>query len=138
LGRQLVTVEQAALFSRGRHLPCAGENLTVGDALDQAEANAELRHGCILLVNEQGQLSGLLTDGDLRRILKKFGTAALGRPVKEVMTKNPRVVKPQTLAGEAMAIFHQGRIDEIPVVDDDHRPVGLIDVQDVVTLKIMQ
>jgi len=138
LGRKLVTVEQAALFSRGKRLPWASDTLTVEQAINEAETHAELRHGCILLVNEEGRLSGLLTDGDLRRILKKFGSQALHQPVKDVMTPKPRVVKPQTLASEAMAIFHKGRIDEIPVVDDEQRPVGLIDVQDVVTLKTMQ
>jgi arabinose-5-phosphate isomerase len=54
------------------------------------------------------------------------------------MTGNPKVVHPHTLASEALAILHKHRIDEIPVVDDDGRPVGLIDVQDVVALKVLQ
>ena len=59
-------------------------------------------------------------------------------PVAEIMTRNPTVVKPETLASEAMAIFHKLRIDEIPVVDDANHPVGLIDVQDVVALQVVQ
>ena len=138
LGRQLVTVEQAALFTRGKPLPQASDELTVKQAIAEAEAKTKMRHGCILLVNEKGQLSGLFTDGDLRRTLKEKDAQGFNTPVARMMTKNPKVVKPDTLASEALAIFHKHRIDEIPVVDDDGKPVGLIDVQDVVALKVVQ
>lgn len=138
LGRKLVTVEQAALFARGRAMPCASDACTVGEALSEAERHAEIRHGSVLLVDADGRLSGLLTDGDLRRALNEKGAALPNCPVSEIMTKKPTVVRPDTLASEALAIFHKGRIDEIPVVDDDGRPVGLMDVQDVVALRVIQ
>ena len=137
LGRKLVTVEQAALFARGKRLPCASDGGTVQEALDEAEANAELRHGCVLLVDASGRLSGLLTDGDLRRALKERGRDLLDAPVAGLMTRAPTVVRPDTLASEAMAIFHKGRIDELPVVNAENRPVGIIDVQDVVMIKLV-
>jgi len=138
LGRQLITVEQAALFNRDKKLPVASQNCTVGQALQKAEAEAALRHGCILLTDDDGKLSGILTDGDLRRGLESHGPQLHDSPVSKIMTRNPKTVRPDTLASEAMAIFHKHRIDEIPVVDHDHKPVGLIDVQDVVALKIVQ
>jgi len=138
LGRKLVTVEQAALFSRGKALPQAPDHCTVQQALQRAEASASLRHGCILLTDENGRLSGLLTDGDLRRGVENKGPRVHNLPVAQIMTKNPKVVHPDTLASEAMAIFHEHRIDEIPVVDRNGRPVGLIDVQDVVALRVLQ
>jgi arabinose-5-phosphate isomerase len=138
LGRQLITVEQAALFNRDKKLPIASQNCTVGQALQKAEAEAALRHGCILLTDDDGKLSGILTDGDLRRGLESQGPQLHNSPVSKIMTRNPKTVRPDTLASEAMAIFHKHRIDEIPVVDHDHKPVGLIDVQDVVALKIVQ
>ena len=138
LGRKLVTVEQAALFSRGKALPQAPDNYTVRAALEKAESHTELRHGCIMLVDSEGRLSGLLTDGDLRRGMKEKGIQIQNIPVREIMTHNPRVVRPDTLASEAMAIFHKYRIDEIPVVDETGKPVGLIDVQDVVALRTLQ
>ena len=52
------------------------------------------------------------------------------------MTRNPKRIHGDELASEAMAIMRQYRIDELPVVDDDDRPVGLIDVQDLVVLKM--
>ena len=138
LGRKLVTVEQAALFSRGESLPQAPDNYTVRAALEKAESHTAMRHGCIMLVDSQGKLSGLLTDGDLRRGMKEKGIQIQNIPVREIMTHNPRVVRPDTLAGEAMAIFHKHRIDEIPVVDEAGKPVGLIDVQDVLALRTLQ
>lgn len=138
LGRRLITVEQAALFSQGRPLPQAPDHLNVREALIAAEQSAQKRHGCVLLVDADGRLSGLLTDGDLRRGIERQDKDLFDRPVKEVMTVGPKTVRPDTLASEAMAIFHKHRIDEIPVVDQAGRPVGLIDVQDVVALKVLQ
>ncbi|MBN2064336.1 MAG: KpsF/GutQ family sugar-phosphate isomerase [Sedimentisphaerales bacterium] len=136
LGRQLITVEQAAFFSRGRKLPIASDGCTVQQALSQAEKIVGTRHGCIMLVDANGQLTGLLTDGDLRRGLENKKQQLHDLPVAELMTHDPVVVRPETLASEAMAIFKKKRIDEIPVVDDKHHPVGLIDIQDVLSLKL--
>jgi len=138
LGRRLITVEQAALFTRGKPLPEAPDTCTIQQALDQADARTEMRHGCVLLVDARGRLSGMFTDGDLHRAIRQKGPEVHSMPVREIMTHNPKVVKPDTLASEAMAVFHQNRIDEIPVVDDQGRCVGLIDVQDVVALKVVQ
>ena len=138
LGRQLVTVDQAALFTRGKPLPVAEDNLNLREAITAAEINTEMRHGCIMLIDDTGKLSGLITDGDLRRAMKTNGQAFLDQPVKTLMTKSPTVVQPTTLAAEAMAILHKHRIDELPVVDEKGYPVGLIDIQDVLSLKVLQ
>lgn len=138
LGRKLVTVEQASLFTPDKALPQAPDSDTVQQAMQKVEKSTDLRHGCILLVNSKGQLSGLLTDGDLRRGIACEGAEFHQRKVCDIMTKNPKVVYPDTLASEAMAIFHQNRIDEIPVVDKNHKPVGLIDIQDVIALRVVQ
>ncbi|MBN2211030.1 MAG: KpsF/GutQ family sugar-phosphate isomerase [Sedimentisphaerales bacterium] len=138
LGRRLVTVEQAAWFSRGKPLPEAPDNVTVASALKLAETSAAARHGSVLLVDDRRRLTGILTDGDLRRGVERFGAELGEKPVKAIMTQNPRVVTPDTLASEAMAIFSRYRIDDLPVVDAEHRPVGLIDVQDIVAIRVLQ
>lgn len=138
LGRKLVTVEQAAFFSKGDPLPQAKEDCSLAEALGQAKRFAPKRPGCVLVVDGDGRLSGLMTDGDLRRAMITYGEEALSKSVGEIMTADPKVVHPDTLASEAVGIFHKYRIDEIPVVDHDGRPVGLIDVQDIVALKIVQ
>jgi arabinose-5-phosphate isomerase len=58
------------------------------------------------------------------------------QPVADVMTRNPKRIAADALASEAMAVMRAHRIDELPVVDGDGRPVGLIDVQDLVVLRM--
>jgi arabinose-5-phosphate isomerase len=87
------------------------------------------RAGSATVVDKQGKLKGIFTDGDLRRHLETDKNLAM-RAIKEVMTKNPTVVNKDMLAAEAMRILQAKKIDEVPVVDKFMRPVGLLDVQD--------
>jgi len=81
------------------------------------------------VVNKAGQLTGIFTDGDLRRQLDKDPQIA-NRLVKDVMTKNPTTIRTAKLAAEAFQILKSKNIDEIPVVDEKQKPIGLLDVQD--------
>jgi len=87
------------------------------------------RAGSATVVDKQGKLKGIFTDGDLRRHLETDKNLA-SLPIKEVMTKNPTVVNKDMLAAEAMRILQARNIDEVPVVDKFRHPVGLLDVQD--------
>jgi arabinose-5-phosphate isomerase len=136
LGARLITVGQSMWFKRGETLPVAMENETVEEML-QKTASLK-RRGAVMIVDEFGKLRGIITDGDLRRAITRFGAEAFGRKTAELMTSPCKRVTEETLAAEAMAIFHKYRIDELPVVDAQERPVGLIDVQDIVSLKIVQ
>ena len=60
-----------------------------------------------------------------------------GRKIKEVMTKDPLVIRQGHLAAEAMHILEDKKIDEVPVVDKDNRPVGLLDVQDLLRVGLV-
>ncbi len=135
LGRKLIKVKEAMTFRRGENLPVASDALTVGQVL-HAVSTLKRRSGAVVLEDSQGKLSGIFADSDLRRLVTNDDGSALRRPVSEVMTRNPKRVHGDQLAGEAMAIFRQFRIDELPVVDDQQRPIGLIDVQDLVVLKM--
>ena len=87
------------------------------------------RAGSATVIDRQGKLLGIFTDGDLRRHLASDKDLA-GRLIKDVMTKNPTVVSQEMLAAEAMRIMQAKKIDELPVVDKFKHPVGLLDVQD--------
>ncbi len=87
------------------------------------------RAGSATIVNKGGILVGIFTDGDLRRHLERDSNLSI-RKIKEVMTKNPTVIKGEKLAAEALGILQGKKIDEVPVVDDKGRPIGLLDVQD--------
>jgi arabinose-5-phosphate isomerase len=80
-------------------------------------------------VDARGRLVGIFTDGDLRRHLES-NPRLVDCEVKYVMTKDPTTIKKDALAAEAFDILRSRRIDELPVVDERRRPIGLLDVQD--------
>ena len=135
LGRKLMTVEQAMWFRPGEPLPLASMDQTVEAMLVQNEATK--RRGAVMVVDAAGKLAGIITDADLRRAMARDGAAVLARKTADLMTADCKRVCEKALAAEATALFHQYRIDELPVVDADDKPVGLIDVQDIVAIKVV-
>lgn len=135
LGRKLLKVEEAMTFTGEDRLHVVSDQLSLAEALAEAE-KVERRTGAMLLVDADNRLSGILTDADLRRMLVKRGREnILDMPVADVMTRDPRRIHAGELASEALAILNEYRIDELPVVDDDGHPVGVIDVQDLLGIK---
>lgn len=135
LGTKLMTVEQSMMFRPGEKLPIANASDSIREMLEKT--NDVKRHGAVMVVDTEGRLAGILTDADLRRLLTKQGAAALDLKVADVMTPGCKRIRADALAAEATALFHKYRIDELPVVDADDRPVGLIDVQDIVMIKVV-
>jgi len=135
LGAKLMTVEQSMMFKPGEKLPVAEVTDTIKELLD--ETSDVKRHGAVMIVDEDGRLAGIITDADLRRLMTKDGHQAFESKAGDVMTADCKKIRADALAAEATAIFHKYRIDELPVVDADNRPVGLIDVQDIVTIKVV-
>ena len=90
-----------------------------------------------MVVDKLGGLAGIITDADLRRLMTKKGESVFGLKVGDIMTAGCKKIRVDALAAEATAIFHKYRIDELPVVDGDNKPVGLIDVQDILTIKVV-
>ena len=135
LGRKLIKVKEAMNFHAGKNLPVSPQSLTVRQVIHNASA-IKRRPGAVVLVDDAGKLSGLFTDADLRRLLTDGDADSLDRPIAQVMTRQPRCISADALASEAMALMHQYRFDELPVVGADGAPVGLIDVQDLVVLKM--
>jgi arabinose-5-phosphate isomerase len=136
IGRKLIRVREAMTFKLGDNLPVASDRLTVGQVLHEVSA-IKRRSGAVILVDESGRISGIFSDGDLRRLVTDDDGTALKKSIREVMTRNPKRIGVDQLASEAMAVMRQFRIDELPVVDSDQKPVGLIDVQDLVVLKML-
>lgn len=94
------------------------------------------RPGATLVVDRKGKLAGIFTDGDLRRLFESGSTSA-DTPVGDVMGRNPRTVHPDMLVLEAAEVLREARIDQVPVVDDRNRPLGLLDVQDLLAVKVL-
>jgi arabinose-5-phosphate isomerase len=127
LGRSLMSVEK--IMRVGESHCILNENLSVLEVI-QAYTATPGRPGAASLVNSIGVLSGVFTDGNLRRLLASNELSFLYRPIKEVMTRNPKVIKHTALAKEAFDLLTQYEIDQVIVVDSEDKPVGLVDIQD--------
>ncbi len=122
--RLLLKVED--IMRKGQANPIVKGEMRVKDVLLKITG---ARAGSASVIGKKGVLIGIFTDGDLRRHLET-DAALSGRQVKNVMTKNPITISKDMLAADAFRILREKRIDEIPVVDKRRRPIGLIDVQD--------
>ncbi len=140
LGRQLLPCAEAMRFKAGVNLPLIQPTQTIRDAyaaVERVEKDTGLRRaGALLVTDDAGRLVGIFTDGDLRRHVFKGGN--LDTPIASAMTKNPRRLPFTAVVRDAVQLVRELRIDEVPVVDGDGRPLGLIDVQDLVALKLIE
>ena len=92
-------------------------------------AITKARCGSACVLNNKQKFVGIFTDGDLRRRIE-MDPDLLERTVKDVMTKNPTTISKNKLAAEALRILQDKKVDELPVVDERNKLVGLLDVQD--------
>ncbi|MDR1491927.1 MAG: KpsF/GutQ family sugar-phosphate isomerase [Planctomycetaceae bacterium] len=90
------------------------------------------RSGAVLLQNGEGRLSGIFTDSDLARLFERRHNNQLDLPVSDVMTKTPIVIISGSRMLEAVAIMAKRKISELPVIDENRIPLGMLDVTDVV------
>jgi arabinose-5-phosphate isomerase len=129
LGRRLLRVEE--IMRRGEELPTVTPEVSVREMLMHRADMRGLHRppGAAVVTDAEGRLVGIFTDGDLRRHLGEGGDF-LERPVAEVMTARPRSARAGSLAAEVAAVMKEREIDELPIVDDEDRVVGLVDVQD--------
>ncbi|MHC5002939.1 MAG: CBS domain-containing protein, partial [Planctomycetota bacterium] len=125
-------------FRVGDNLAAVPDTSTVRDAMSSSPGGSGTvrRSGAVVLVDGAGRLSGIFTDADLRRRVLE-DPAVLDRPVVEVMTRRPEHLTVDDLVRDAVRLMRENRHDEIPVVDHDGRPVGLVDVQDLIALKVV-
>ena len=135
LGGKLMTVEQSMMFKRGEKLPIAETADTIKELL--AKTAGVKRHGAVMIIDKAGKLAGIITDADLRRVMGKHGQSAFDLKAGDIMTADCKKIRVDALAAEATAIFHKYRIDELPVIDNEDKPVGLIDVQDILTIEVV-
>ncbi|HZM06301.1 MAG TPA: KpsF/GutQ family sugar-phosphate isomerase [Candidatus Saccharimonadales bacterium] len=132
IGRALLLKVRDIMRTEGRNA-VAGEHLTVKEAL---LVMSSAKSGSVSIVNQRGKLTGVFTDGDLRRQLSGDGDV-LAKTISSVMTRNPICIRDDALAVEALKIFNQRNIDDLIVVNARREPVGLIDLQDLPKLKLM-
>ncbi len=87
--------------------------------------------GCTNVINKEGKLIGIVTDGDLRRFLSK-GYTDLNIIVTDAMTKNPKHTTPNTLAVIALNLMEENKITMLPVVDKNSKSIGMLHMHDLI------
>jgi arabinose-5-phosphate isomerase len=131
LGRRLLKVE--AVMRAGAELRIAPEADSVRDVFTRVQRLGR-RTGAVMLTDAAGTLTGLFTDSDLARLFEQRRDPVLDRPIAEVMTPAPLTVAVGTRLLDAVEVMRRRKISELPVVDGAGRPVGLLDVTDVISL----
>ncbi len=129
LGRKLLKVE--AVMRKGGDLRVARASDTVRDVFARARHRGR-RTGAVLLLDEHGRLSGIFTDSDLARLIESRRDEQLDRPVAEVMTADPITVTLGTRILDAVEVLRRHKISELPVLDAERRPIGMLDVTDLI------
>jgi arabinose-5-phosphate isomerase len=132
LGRKLATV--AEYMRQGDELRLAPATETVRAVFSRVRHGGR-RTGAIMLTDADGRLAGLFTDSDLARLFENRTDDALDAPIERVMTKTPLVIGPHAKMAEAIDVLRARKISELPVVDAEGRPVGMIDITDLIGLE---
>jgi arabinose-5-phosphate isomerase len=129
LGRALLTVEE---IMRTGDAHCVVSKDMVTRNVLHAINSTRGRPGAAAIVDENGELVGVFTDGNLRRCLES-NTTFLEQPIIEVASLQPKTIKRAQLATEAAHIINSLQIDQLIVVNDAKQPIGLVDIQDLLS-----
>jgi arabinose-5-phosphate isomerase len=133
LGRKLMRVGE--VMRKGDQMPIVASGTTIRDVVLVMNRTPG-RPGAALVVDGTRKLIGIFTHGDLARLLEHSGRIDVADIVDVHMGKNPKVIHADQLVEEAQHMLREHRIDQIPVVDADRRPLGLVDVQDLLDVRI--
>ena len=125
LGRRLLTRVSDVMGTR-EQLPKVNVDVSVKDALFEI---TDKKYGATCVVGHSGELAGIFTDGDLRRLLERGGVEALNRRIEDFMTPSPAVIRPERLAAEAVREMEEREISVLIVVDKNI-PVGMVHLHD--------
>lgn len=125
IGKKL-TAKVKDIMRSGKDNPVVKDTCTVEEAL---LVMTRTRMGATSVTDRSGRLAGFFTDGDLRRKLQDDRNL-LQRPIKAVMTSDPLTISPESMAVDALKILKKHSFDNIPVVAENGKPVGILDERD--------
>jgi len=132
LGKKLLRVEH--LMHAGAALPRVNVNAAMPDVFHEMSAK---KLGMTTITTADGKLAGILTDGDLRRLMEKHGGATLELTAADAMTRNPQTIGPHTLASEALNLMEKRRITSVVVTDESGAVLGVVHLHDLWTLQLI-
>lgn len=133
LGRSLLT-KVTDIMRSGNEMAIVSADTPIGDALSKM---SEARAGAVVVADSSGALEGIFTQGDFARAFQKGPADIAERTVGEFMTSAPISISADRLAAEALRLLEENRIDDLVVVSDANKPLGLIDTQDLTRLRIV-
>ena len=131
LGRRLL-VRCKDLMHTGAAMPKVKDDISIKDALFEMSKKSQ---GIVTIVDNDGKLAGVYTDGDLRRTLNKG--VNLNECISAVMTRKCTTIKAETLAAQAVVLMQNKKITAMVVVDEDNRPIGTFNIQDLLRAGIV-
>lgn len=125
LGKRFLRVRE--LMHGGDRLPRVATDTTVHDAIFEMTSKG---FGATTVVDADGRLAGIVTDGDLRRLLATHPADALASRVEHAMTRNPLTIDGEELAASALEVMERRHVTSLLVVDADGRPTGILHIHD--------
>jgi arabinose-5-phosphate isomerase len=129
LGRKLAKVQEVMRpLAQCRVAP---ETHTIREVMIQAGRPGR-RTGAVMLVDETGKLTGIFTDSDLARLFEQGRDSALDQPIAQCMTAHPATAASGLRLSEALEVLTSRKISELPVIDEQGHPLGLLDITDLV------
>ncbi len=115
---------------RGKSIPTVKDSAKIRDALNEMTERDNL--GVALVVGKDRKLVGIITDGDLRRMLLKTPASdPLEQPIKKLMSRNPQSIEPDAGAADALRLMEVKGITSLAIVDPKGRPAGIILLHDI-------
>lgn len=132
LGKKLSRVEH--LMHSGSALPRVAPNTAMSDVFHEMSAKGL---GMTTVLEADGRLAGILTDGDLRRLMENHRGAVLEMRAADGMTRAPQTIGPHVLASEALNLMEKKKITSVVVVDEARRALGVVHLHDLWTLELM-
>jgi arabinose-5-phosphate isomerase len=132
LGKRLLRVEK--LMHAGEKLPRVSPETPMAAVFHEMSAK---KLGMTTVVNGDGTLAGILTDGDLRRLMEKHGGSVVEMKLSECMTRNPQTIGPSVLASEALTLMEKRRITSVIVIDEQRKVLGVVHLHDLWGLQLV-
>jgi len=131
LGKKLLRVEN--LMHSGDAMPCVPVAAKMPDVIYEISKKGL---GMTTAVDSEGRLAGILTDGDLRRLMQQRGAATMDLVVGDCMNRTPQTLPPGELAGSALRLMEQRKITSLVVIDAERKPLGVVHLHDLWTLEL--
>lgn len=133
LGRSLLSV--ADLMHSGEQMPCVRESAPLSEVILEMSRK---KLGMTCVVDGDGALAGVVTDGDLRRLLEENRPNLLATPIRDLLrSRSPRTIAADSLAVQALTIMEERQITSLIIAGDDRKPLGVIHIHDILRSKVV-